>query len=154
LLALEQRPDLRHPAFSPGGMETTMGLATMIRQWHSNRARAHELDALGPDQREALARDIGVAEDVVLRLAARGAQAGTELPRLMQALALDPEGIRHERAALMRDMSVTCSECAVAARCRRDLDQGQASLTYRGYCPNAETLRELRGERPVDLSFS
>jgi len=130
-----------------------MDLTATIRQWRSNRARAHELDALGRDQREALARDIGVPEDVMIRLVARGAQAGAELPRLMQALSLDPARITQERAALMRDMSVTCSECAVATRCRRDLDRGQASLTYRGYCPNAETLRELRGERPVDLSF-
>ena len=131
-----------------------MGLAATIRQWRSNRAQAHELDALGADQREALARDIGVPEDVVARLVARGAQGGAELPRLMRALSLDPEGIRHEQAALMRDMSVTCLECAVVARCRRDLDCGQASLTYRGYCPNAETLHDLRGERPDDLSFS
>ncbi|MBD2748852.1 hypothetical protein IC232_19370 [Microvirga sp. BT688] len=131
-----------------------MGLAATIRQWQSSWARAHEFDDLGPEQRQALARDIGVPEDVVVRLVARGPQAGAELPRLMQALSLNPERIRHERAALVRDMSVTCSECGVAARCRRDLDRGQASLTYRGYCPNAETLRELRGERPADLSFS
>lgn len=131
-----------------------MGLAATFRQWRSNWAQAHELDALGADQREALARDIGIPEDVMIRVVARGAQAGMELPRLMQALSLDPEGIRHERAALMRDMSVTCSECAVVTRCRRNLDRGQASLTYREYCPNAETLRELRGERPVDLRSS
>ena len=131
-----------------------MGLAATIRQWRLNRVRAQEFDALGPDQREALARDIGVPEDVVVRLVARGAQGGAELPRLMRTLSLDPESIRHEQPALMRDMSVTCSECAVIARCRRDLECAQASLTYRGYCPNAETLRELRGERPVNISLS
>ncbi|MBM6579830.1 hypothetical protein ILT44_06525 [Microvirga sp. BT689] len=131
-----------------------MSLATAIRQWRSNRACAREFAALGPDEREALARDIGVPEDVVVRLVARGTQAGAELPRLMGVLALDPDRIMHERTALMRDMSVTCSECAAVARCRRDLDRGQASLTYHGYCPNAETVRELRGERPADLSFS
>ena len=131
-----------------------MGLAATIRQWRLNQVRTHEFDTLGSEQREALARDIGVPEDVMVRLVARGAQGGAELPRLMRTLSLDPERIRHEQPALMRDMSVTCSECAVAARCRRDLDRGQASLTYRAYCPNAETLRELRGERPVDLSFS
>jgi hypothetical protein len=135
-------------------MEATMGLAATIRQWRLNRVRTHEFDALEPDQREALARDIGVPEDVVARLVARGAQGGAELPRLMRTLSLDPERIRLEQPALMRDMSVTCSECAAVARCRQDLGRGQASLTYRGYCPNAETLRELRGERPVDLSFS
>lgn len=131
-----------------------MGLAATIRQWRSNRARAHEFDALGPDQRNALARDIGIPEDVMVHIMARGARAGEELPRLMRSLALDAKWIRHWQPALVRDMSVTCSGCAVADRCRRDLDRGQAHLTYRGYCPNAETLRELRGQRPVDLSFS
>ena len=81
-------------------------------------------------------------------------EAGAELPRLMEVLALDPKWIRHWQAALMRDMSVTCSECAVAARCRRDLDRGQASLTLPRVLPQCRDLRELRGERPVDLSFS
>ena len=60
-----------------------MGLAATIRQWRLNRARTHEFDALGPDQRQALARDIGLPEDVMVRLVARGARAGAELPRLM-----------------------------------------------------------------------
>jgi hypothetical protein len=59
-----------------------MGLVATIRQWQSIWARAHELEALVPDQREALARDIGVPEDVVVRLVARGPQAGANGPRL------------------------------------------------------------------------
>jgi hypothetical protein len=124
-------------------MEAIMGLTATIRQWQSSWARAHEFDALGPDQREALARDIGVPEDVMVRLVARGPQSGAELPRLMQALSLDPDRVRRTHPALMRDMSVTCSGCAVAARCRRHLDQGHARLLHGLYCPNAETLREL-----------
>ena len=126
-----------------------MGLATTIKQWQSSWARAHEFAALGQDQREALARDIGVSEDVLTRLAARGPQAGAELPRLMEALSLDTDRIGRVQAALMRDMSVTCSGCAAATRCRPHLDQGLARWLHRLYCPNAETLRELRGERPA-----
>jgi len=40
-------------------------------------------DTLEPDQRETLARDIGVPEGLLSRLVAQGAQAGMELPRLM-----------------------------------------------------------------------
>ncbi len=120
-----------------------MGLAATIRQWQSSWARAHEFDALGQDQREALARDIGVPEDVMVRLVARGPQSGAELSRLMQALSLDPDRVRRTHPALMRDMSVTCSGCTVSARCRRHLDPGHARLLHGLYCPNAETLREL-----------
>jgi len=49
-------------------------------------------------------------------------------------------------ATLMRDMSLTCSGCTAAVRCRNDLDQGQARAHYGEYCPNAETLKELQDE--------
>lgn len=121
-----------------------MGWATTIRQWRSDWKRTHEFEPLGSDERVAMARDIGVSEDVLGRLVARGPEAGAELPRLMAALSLDADQIRRTQAAVMRDMSLTCSQCLVAARCRRDLDHGRALSAYHGYCPNAETLRELR----------
>ena len=123
-----------------------MGFADTIRKWQSNRAQAHEFDALGSDQREALARDIGVPHHVLSGLLARGPHPDSQLPRLMEALSLDADRIRHAQAALMRDMSITCSECVESARCRRDLDRRWASSAYGEYCPNAETLRELRRE--------
>jgi hypothetical protein len=46
----------------------------------------------------------------------------------------------------MHDMSVTCSACAATSRSRRDLEFGQAASAHRYCCPNAGTLRELRGD--------
>ena len=126
-----------------------MGLGSTIRQWRANWAQAHELDALDRDQRDALARDIGVAAEMLPALAARGPDAAAELQRLMEALSLDPEQVRKIHAALMRDMSVTCSGCTTAVRCRDDLDRGRAWDHYTKYCPNAETLQELDCERFV-----
>jgi hypothetical protein len=123
-------------------MEATMGLAAAIRQWQSNWRRAHEFEGLGEEQREALARDIGVPEAVLAGLAARGPEAGAELSCLMETLSIDPERVP---AALMRDMAITCSGCAVAARCRRDLKLGLARSAYGEYCPNGDMLRELQG---------
>lgn len=126
-----------------------MGLGSKIREWQANWAQAHELDALDQDQREALARDIGVSADMLPVLVARGPDAAAELPRLMEALSLDPEGIRQIHAALMRDMSLTCSGCTTAVRCRDDLAHGRAPAHFTEYCPNAETLQELECERIV-----
>jgi hypothetical protein len=123
-----------------------MGLAATIMQWRENWAQAHELDSLDQGQREALARDIGIPAQMLQELAARGPNAAAELPRLMQALSLDIDGIRQIHAALMRDMSLTCSGCTTAVRCRNDLDHGRSPAHYAEYCPNAETLKELRGE--------
>jgi hypothetical protein len=123
-----------------------MGLAATIMQWRENWAQAHELDSLDQGQREALARDIGIPAQMLQELAARGPNAAAELPRLMQALSLETDGIRQIHTALMRDMSLTCSGCTTAVRCRNDLEHGQSPAHYAEYCPNAETLKELRGE--------
>ena len=45
--------------------EGTMDLGTAIRRWKSNWMRAHELDALDREQRDALARDIGVPAEML-----------------------------------------------------------------------------------------
>ncbi len=126
-----------------------MGLVSTIRQWQENWAQAHELDALDRDHRDAMARDIEVSAEMLPVLVARGPDAAAELPRLMGALSLDPEQIRTIHAALMRDMSITCSGCTTAVRCRDDLDHGRSQIHYAGYCPNAETLQELECGRVV-----
>lgn len=123
-----------------------MGLGTAIKEWQVNWRQRHELDLLDPDQRAALARDIGVPTEMLPILVARGTDAAKELPRLMSALSLDPDQIRQIHASLMRDMSLTCSACTAAIRCRNDLDHGGASAHYREYCPNAEVLQELQDE--------
>jgi Family of unknown function (DUF6455) len=129
--------------------EATMGLGAAIKHWQASWAQAHELDALDKDQREALARDIGVSADMLPVLVARGPDAAAELPRLMEALSLDPERIRQIHAALMRDMSLTCSGCTTAARCRDDLAHGRALAHFSEYCPNAGTLQKLDHEHVV-----
>jgi hypothetical protein len=127
--------------------EATMGLGAKIREWQANWAQSHEFDALDKDQRDALARDIGVSADMLPILVARGPNAGAELPRLMEALSLDPERIRQIHAALMRDMSLACSGCTAAVRCRGDLAHGRSMSHFADYCPNAETLQELSCEQ-------
>jgi len=123
-----------------------MNLGDTVRHWQRRWAQAWELEALGQEQREALARDIGVPPEMLSALVARGTDAAAELPRLMGALSLDTDEIRKIHAALMRDMSLTCSSCTAAVRCREDLDAGNAAARFGEYCPNAEVLRELKGE--------
>ena len=93
-----------------------------VRQWQMRWAQVRELEALGREQRKALARDIGVPPEMLPALVARGPDAAAELPRLMQALSLDADEIRKIHAALMRDMSLTCSGCTAAVRCRDKID--------------------------------
>ena len=121
-----------------------MTLATVIKQWQMGRIQAREFEALGTEERKALARDIGIPDGILADLINRGPQSGVELPRLMTALSIDVEEARRRHSGLMRDMSVVCSECREASRCRRDLASGQARESFADYCPNAETLQELQ----------
>jgi hypothetical protein len=123
-----------------------MGLGAAIRRWKANWMRMNELASLDRDQRETMARDIAVPAEMLPVLASRDPEAGRELPRLMNALALDADHIRHIHAALMHDMSLTCSGCTAAVRCRDDLSQGRAAARYGEYCPNAEALQGLSGK--------
>ena len=123
-----------------------MGLTAMIKQWRTNLAGAHEMEGLGPEERGALSRDIGVSAGMLARLAAARFNAGMELPHLMHALAMDPEAVGRRHPAVMRDMSIVCSECRAATRCCRDLALGVSEATFDEYCPNADTLKELARE--------
>ena len=49
-----------------------MNLGNTVRQWQMRWAQVRELEALGREQREALARDIGVPPEMLPALSARG----------------------------------------------------------------------------------
>jgi len=123
-----------------------MGLMTTISHWRSGRKAGHELTSLDADGLAALARDVGLSPDQLTRLTARGAKAGEGLPRLLDAVGLAPERVGRTHPDVMRDMSIVCSGCEAARRCRRDLDRGWTPVVQR-YCPNTETIKALQAER-------
>ncbi len=123
-----------------------MGLAAAIRKWHSRWGQTYELGCLGRDQREALARDIGLSQDALEALVARGPEAAAELPLLMYALGLSPKSTKDTHPAVMRDMTVVCSGCKLKRRCQYDIDCGFAPVVLR-YCPNTSTIKALHRER-------
>ena len=123
-----------------------MGLMTTISHWRSGRKAGHELTSLDADGLEALARDVGLSPDQVTRQTAYGTSAGEGLPRLQDAVGLAPERIGRTHPDVMRDMSIVCSGCTAARRCRRALARGWVPVVQ-GYCPNTETIKALQAER-------
>jgi hypothetical protein len=123
-----------------------MDLRATIANRLASRQATQELTSLGADELAALGRDVGLCPDQLIHLTARGARAAEELPRLLHAAGLVPAWLELTHPAIMRDMSVTCSGCLAARRCRRDLDRGWAPAVQR-YCPNAGTISALEVER-------
>jgi hypothetical protein len=131
-----------------------MSITEIWEKLQSRLAGARELDSLDMSQREELARDVGVSEPVLERLFT--SVRDQELERLMYVLSLDERTIKlTNRGAIMRDMSIVCSECAFVSRCQRELQDGTASRNYTEYCPNALTLNALlatQGRSPQQLA--
>ena len=119
-----------------------MGLMTIIGNWRLGRATARELASLGTEGRRALACDLGLSVDKLVRLSAHNPASGSELPRLMRSLGLSPEKIGSSHSGVMRDMRIVCAGCLAGSRCRRDLDHGLAPAVQQ-YCPNNQTLSAL-----------
>ena len=104
------------------------------------RSAARDLEALGPEVRDALARELGVSAGALVEVAA----FGDEVARLMLALALDPEQLREQLPRLMCELRLICAGCDSKSRCRSDLARGSAaSRSFTAYCPSARTLAVL-----------
>jgi hypothetical protein len=122
-----------------------MNVAGIIEAWLHRLAAAGELASLGAEAHGSVARDLGITEGTLVALAEKGPQ--DQLPRMMRALALDPEQIRRRTPGILRDMEVVCSRCRRARQCRRNLDRGQAGRNFGAFCPNETTLTALREEK-------
>jgi len=112
-----------------------------LRTWGPN-ADALELDRCGADVRR-LAADAGLSVEDLRRMVALGPEAAALLPKMMQALDLDPAAAPPE---VLRDLQRVCSFCRNKAECTCELARGIAGTTYVDFCPNADTLRALQLE--------
>ncbi len=63
-----------------------MTLATLIRQWSMNWMQADQLATVELEERQALARDLGLTDGILAHLATLGPEAGRDLPVLVEAI--------------------------------------------------------------------
>lgn len=132
--------------YETGGWPMAYDFAETLRRRLSRWIAVRELRSLDRIQRGELARDIGLPEDVLGRLIARGGRTDDQSRRLMYALELDMNKIRSFDSGVARDISVVCSECLATSQCQSELAAGTALKNYHEYCPNAETFDALRQE--------
>ncbi|MBN9451518.1 MAG: hypothetical protein J0I42_06155 [Bosea sp.] len=121
-----------------------MQIVEAVRRWWRVQSFLTTLEALGPAATAALARDNGVAEADLHRLASCSDTGSSLLRRLLQRLDIDFEQLARSQAGVVRDMAVICAGCAMTRRCRSDLAQQDAPLRHGRYCSNIGTIRALR----------
>lgn len=124
---------------------TEAGVLGRALDWFQTRLQMwHELDGLTGSDLESMARDLGVTQADLKDVLPRAADNLLLMDGMMRARGLDPNQVRREVAALVRDMELTCTRCAAASRCCADLAAGTAAEHCHEYCGNAETFDDLQ----------
>lgn len=122
--------------------------ARLVRWWRSwSTPRSGELDALRPEEVNAIARDVGATSGELRALAGKWPEAADLLDRRMTTLGLEKDDVKHEHPAVTRDLEKLCSLCGAKSECEHDLIVHPVDPAWRHYCPNATTLMELVEEK-------
>jgi hypothetical protein len=121
--------------------------------WYSDLRTRHEdertLSGLDADSRRQLASDCNVNFDTLLEVVRAGPRGADEMVDMLKALHIDPADLQAHLPELFRDMQVTCATCQDKGRCRHDLQDGSAPVTFADYCGNAPALNVMRAEPPL-----
>lgn len=117
-----------------------------FNRWSKRRRDVRELQSMvesGRGELSAVARDIGIPSDELWRVAERGPKAPSQLPELLEALALkEPKDPR-----ILNDMLTVCEMCAHKHRCDSDLAAGTIAQHYVEYCGNSEVITSLSSSK-------
>lgn len=123
--------------------KTGSSIITAMMRWVRDENSRRHLSTAGDNPKD-LTDPGGHAQS------ADGGSTGNEMPRLlmrrMRGLDLDPNDLRREEPALLREFQARCSACVDQERCasalRNDLAD-PAWQEWRDYCPNSTALAML-----------
>jgi hypothetical protein len=125
-------------------------ISLRLGRWLKSRAERFELERVGADEVQRLAKDLGLAPAELRLLVSRGSQEADLLHRRLALLRLDPKALAAREPLLFRDLQRLCALCDRRGRCVRDLARADvrdpadsASADWQDYCPNAATLKML-----------
>ena len=102
------------------------------------------LIALGAEQVDRMAHDLGMTADDLHDLATHGLHSSDEAPKMMAALGLDAHEVQQKERAVYVDILRNCARCGEKRQCDSDLATGVAAQHYEEYCLNAYTMDALR----------
>ena len=111
--------------------------------WLKHRREINEMRQLDRADFDRIASDLRIAPDDLDALVRHGKHAADELPRMLERLGINAEGLGRAQPLLLRDMERVCSLCNHKRQCDRELADGSAAENFHGYCGNAATLESL-----------
>ena len=112
-------------------------------RWLKHRREIADSCNCNSEEYARIAHDLNLSAAELNTLVRHGAHAGDQLPKMMQALRLDPDAIRRVEPMVMRDLERVCALCEHKRQCGHELAAGKAAEDYAEFCPNADTLSSL-----------
>lgn len=122
-----------------------------LSAWRARQRLRDELQALGPDETDLILRDCGLTRSDLPTVIERYPDSCDLLPRMMSALGIDRESLRHAEPETLRELELTCLSCPDWRHCKSELAHGTAARDYARFCPNATLLQDLRHESHPDV---
>lgn len=107
-------------------------LIESFASWLKHRREMNEMRQLDRADFDRIANDLRIAPDDLEELVRHGKHAADELPKMLEQLGINAEGLGRAQPLLLRE-----------GQCDRDLASGTAAENYHGYCANASTLESL-----------
>ncbi|MCP3393578.1 DUF6455 family protein [Bradyrhizobium sp. CCGB12] len=111
--------------------------------WLKHRRDMNEMRQLDRADFDRIASDLRIAPDDLDALVRHGKHVADELPKMLEQLGINAEGLGRAQPLLLRDMERVCSLCNNKGQCDRELAAGSAAENFHGYCGNAATLESL-----------
>lgn len=116
----------------------------LFGDWLRRRREMRELREMNSGDYARIARDLSVSPTELDSLVGSGPHASDELPKLLETLGIDEAKLARIQPVLQRDMLRVCAACRKKTLCDHELEAGTAGLHFREYCPNADTIDELK----------
>ena len=119
-----------------------MSLLQRFRTWRMRRRLAAEVAAM--DSR-ALA-DLGQTRSELLNFLHYPADIRSRMARMARVFGADITRLERVRGA-WAEAAHACGTCCFRDACARELDAAATTAARCGFCPNADTWRDMAGER-------
>lgn len=114
--------------------------AQLFARWREQM----ELSRLPEGEVGRIAHELGLTEDELTSLTAKGPHAADLLYERMHALGISRADVDRLGWGVIRDLEKSCSCCADKGQCKRDLGAHPEDPVWHQYCPNANSLEAIR----------
>jgi hypothetical protein len=134
---------------SSGLQSILNALVQSIRKYRQQRRLQTELTLCSVAEISAIARDLRLSPDELMKLVTEKTETAAALHELLAALGIEAKSLAIEEPAIMRELQRQCLTCGHKPECAYHLTQGTASGRYQDFCPNSYTLDDLTTMKPA-----